>query len=148
LQTIAEIRDIKISILKALAMQYIVFFKGAFQNNLSISQLGEDLSQFGLTQQQIELVSALWAGSLHLLNNSSLSQTLMVNELVLPEWRFGVTRSNKDLRTVNTTFLQLKLNLDKGNGETNVEYVELTLPQFYQFLASLEKAKAQLDFFS
>ncbi len=47
------------------------------------------------------------------------------------EWRFGVTASSSDLDQVGSTFLQLKLVLDKGGLRENV-FVELTLPQFYQ----------------
>jgi hypothetical protein len=84
----------------------------------------------------------------------------MVNKLILPEWRFGITTGNKELREVGNTFLQLKLRLDRGDGKTNEEYIgmrfsfceltssELSLPQFYEFVATMEKAKAQMDFFS
>jgi len=45
--------------------------------------------------------------------------------------------------------MQLRLLLDAGDGKgVHQEHVELTLAQFYEFLATLEKAKAQLDFFS
>lgn len=89
----------------------------------------------------------------------------MVNKLILPEWRFGITTGNKELREVGNTFLQLKLRLDRGDGIEKEEYIgmsdtfqlslkflttflELSLPQFYEFVATMEKAKAQMDFFS
>eukprot|EP01129_Flabellula_baltica_P007345 TRINITY_DN2848_c0_g1_i2.p1 TRINITY_DN2848_c0_g1~~TRINITY_DN2848_c0_g1_i2.p1 ORF type:complete len:200 (+),score=45.21 TRINITY_DN2848_c0_g1_i2:152-751(+) len=148
LNEFAERYGIKIGGVKQLAQAFIMFFKGAFQNNLNSTQISEDLQQFGFDDEQIQLISGRWTLSLSSLNSSSLSQTLMVNQLLLPEWRFGVTASNKDIRGVGATFLQMKLSLDMGNDNTSEEYIELTLPQFYQFLASMEKAKAQLDYFS
>jgi hypothetical protein len=75
---------------------------------------------------------------------------------------------------VGSTFLQLKLVLNKGVSTENVSMgtqlpcssrtacsmmilippfrfhvaTELSLPQFYQFLHEMEKAKTSLDFFS
>jgi len=73
--------------------------------------------------------------------------TLSVNKLILPEWRFGITASNKHMKDAGSTFLQLKLVIDGGDGQTKDEYVEFSLPQFYEFVATMEKAKAQMDFF-
>ncbi|CAB1336308.1 unnamed protein product [Coregonus sp. 'balchen'] len=42
---------------------------------------------------------------------------------------------------------QLKLVIRKGNSTENV-YMELTLPQFYNFLHEMERAKASMDCFS
>jgi hypothetical protein len=96
--------------------------------------------------------------------------TLMVNQLVDMEWKFGVTASNRfhyffvfffvkdysnhfqinnsDMAKVGASFLQIKMTLDKGNTTTEDVHLELTLPQFYEFLAQMQKAKANLDFFS
>jgi len=134
--------------LQTLARPYILFLKGAYQNNLSATQISEDLNRFGWPQPSTAVVAVLWKRASSDLSTSSLGETLMVNKLVLPEWRFGITASNKELKDVGSTFLQLKLVLDRGDGETRDEYVELSLPQFYEFVATMEKAKAQMDFFS
>ena len=41
-----------------------------------------------------------------------------------------------------------ELVLDKGNNVREDVFMELTLPQFYQFLAQMESAKQHLDFLS
>jgi len=60
------------------------------------------------------------------------------------EWKFGVTASSSELSHLGQCFLQLKLVLNKGGKKENV-LMELTLPQFYKFLAQMEAAKRQCD---
>jgi len=141
-------QGVGLAMLKNLSQAYIVLLKGAFQNNLSPAQLAEDLTQLEWAPECVAAVGRMWKTNKASLTSSSLGKTLMVNKLVLPEWRFGITTGNKDLRELGSTFLQLKLILDIGDGQTSEEYVELTLPQFYEFVATMEKAKAQMDVFS
>mmetsp|Transcript_30308 Transcript_30308/g.33862 ORF Transcript_30308/g.33862 Transcript_30308/m.33862 type:complete len:87 (-) Transcript_30308:185-445(-) len=78
---------------------------------------------------------------------SVLQQALTANcgHLVGMDWRFGVTTSNKNLERVGSTFLQLKLSIDRGGGNIHKVHLELTLPQFYKFMGEMEKAKANLE---
>eukprot|EP00249_Psilotum_nudum_P000662 c12742_g1_i2 orf=341-565(-) len=55
-------------------------------------------------------------------------------------WRLGVTAANDELKTVGRTFVQINLVLDHKSI-----FLELSLSEFYEFLASLEKLKARLD---
>ena len=82
------------------------------------------------------------------------------------EWKFGVTAATNDLRHCGNSYLQLRLVLDKGNNRTqtvtmgkmivniktfqkniNNIIIELTLPQFYEFMKEMERAKSSLDYF-
>jgi len=67
--------------------------------------------------------------------------------LVDATWRFGVTVSSDDLAKIGTTYVQLALTVDRG-GRLVREVVELSLPQFYAMLASLERAKSYVDYLS
>ena len=49
---------------------------------------------------------------------------------------------------VGSTFLHLKLVVDLGSGAREDVFMELTLPQFYEFMADMEKAKTMVDFLS
>ena len=49
---------------------------------------------------------------------------------------------------IGSTFLQLKMVVDKGAGVTEDVFMELSLPQFYDFLSQMEKAKTYVDFLS
>ena len=92
------------------------------------------------------------------------------------QWRFGITASNSELIHSGVSFLQLKLVLDKGVDHEVVNmgiffiffpyfilfilinfvfcflffvlFLELTLPQFYELLQELEKAKQALTSYS
>jgi len=125
----------------------LIFFREALKANLSPAALIDDLRQFGLEEEKANLIANKWKTNFVAISSSVVGNTLMVNQLLDMEWRFGVTTSNKDVHRVGTTFLQFKLVLDKGGNKTSNEYLELTLPQFYQFLSEMERAKASLDLF-
>ena len=75
------------------------------------------------------------------------AQALSVDRLVDMEWRFGVTASTSELKSVGATFLQLKLVLEKRDGGgAGAVHLELTLPQFYEFLGKMEKCQAYMDY--
>jgi len=146
--TLSQTSAIPVVLWKNMGRGLIVMFKGAFQNSLTVPNFLEDLAQLGFSGPLSTFIADKWRASQSMLTTSSLGKTLSINKLLLPEWRFGITASNKELQNAGSTFMQLKLVLDKGDGEKYFENVELTLPQFYEFLATMEKAKAQLDFFS
>eukprot|EP00743_Colponemidia_sp_Colp-15_P001066 GILK01001177.1.p1 GENE.GILK01001177.1~~GILK01001177.1.p1 ORF type:complete len:197 (-),score=35.13 GILK01001177.1:789-1379(-) len=133
--------------LKNLLRSYIVFFRGSISQQLTEVQLTNDLTEIGVTAENAAAVCEKWKEFSPALAQAAASRTLRVNELLDMEWRFGVTSANSDLEQVGSTFLQLKLVLDKGSHRENV-FMELTLPQFYQFLSDIEKAKTVLDLFS
>lgn len=80
--------------------------------------------------------------------NNLLSRALTNNQLVDMDWVFGVTASSDDCDNVGKTFLQLKLILQSSAGSKQTVVMELSLDQFYQFLASMEKCKSYLDYVS
>ncbi|XP_038866876.1 COMM domain-containing protein 7 isoform X2 [Salvelinus namaycush] len=101
----------------------------------------------GVSEDKADHFSQQWSLHYPVLSRLAVGQTLMVNQLVDMEWKFGVTVGTSELQKVGNTFLQLKLVIRKGNSTENV-YMELTLPQFYNFLHEMERAKASMDCFS
>jgi len=111
--------------------------------------LKEDLIAFGISEERATQTATKWRQKFILLSRTVIeTQTLMVNNLVDMEWKFGVTASNSDLGKVRSSYLQLKLVVDKGNNTTENIHMELTLPQFYEFLHEMQKAKSNLEIFS
>uniref|UniRef100_A0A673KAN6 COMM domain-containing protein 7-like n=1 Tax=Sinocyclocheilus rhinocerous TaxID=307959 RepID=A0A673KAN6_9TELE len=128
--------------LRALMKSVLLLPHGALKRNLTAEQVKADLLSLG----------TIFLHSHHLIHYPVLSrlavgQTLMVNQLVDMEWKFGVTVGTSELQKTGNIFLQLKLVIRKGNKTENV-YMELTLPQFYNFLHEMERAKASMDCFS
>jgi hypothetical protein len=125
----------------------LLFLKGSLKYNLNQALVKADLQTLGMSDQHADVIVGRWEQNLLGLS-VSMGQTVMANQLVDMEWKFGVTASSSDLKAVGSTFLQLKLVIDKGAGVTEDVHMELTLPQFYEFLASMEKAKTHLDYLS
>ncbi|KAI5612427.1 COMM domain-containing protein 7 [Silurus asotus] len=133
--------------LRALMKSILLLPHGAMKNNLTAEQVKEDLLSLGLTEDKASHFSEQWRIHYPVLSRLAVAQTLMVNQLVDMEWKFGVTVGTSELQKAGHIFLQLKLVLRKGNTTENV-YIELTLPQFYNFLHEMERAKANMDCFS
>ncbi|XP_072304594.1 COMM domain-containing protein 7 [Eucyclogobius newberryi] len=133
--------------LKNLMKSVLLVPQGAMKKNLSAEQIREDLETLGLNEDKAVQFSLQWAEHWATLSRLAVRQTLMVNQLVDMEWKFGVTVGTSEMHKVGNIFLQLKLVIRKGNSTENV-YMELTLPQFYNFLHELERAKASMDCFT
>jgi len=147
ISALSQETGIALGVLKNSVRGTLFFFKAAIKATLTNAYLKEDLVKFGITDEKADLMASRWKQSFAALSRAMISQTLMVSQIVDIEWRFGVTASNTELQQVGSTFLQLKLVLDKGTNTESV-FMELTLPQFYQFLHEMETAKQHLDYFS
>jgi hypothetical protein len=119
----------------------------ALSNGYSIQKVGERYTELGLKQEAVNALMKVWKVHSASIANNLLSRALTNNQLVDMDWVFGVTASSDDCDHVGKTFLQLKLTLQNSDGKQTV-VMELTLDQFYQFLASLEKCKSYLDYVS
>ncbi|XP_061552072.1 COMM domain-containing protein 7 isoform X1 [Phycodurus eques] len=129
-------------------MKSIIFVpQGAMKRNLTAEQLKEDLQTLGLHEDKAAHFSQQWAEHRAALCRLAAQQTLTVNRLVDMEWKFGVTVGTSEIHKMSNIFLQLKLVVQKGNATENL-YMELNLPQFYNFLHEMERAKASMDSFS
>uniref|UniRef100_A0A674BCK0 COMM domain containing 7 n=1 Tax=Salmo trutta TaxID=8032 RepID=A0A674BCK0_SALTR len=75
-------------------------------------------------------------------------RNLMKSVLLLPHGEIDRALTNKQIYKNRLFSCKcLKLVIRKGNSTENV-YMELTLPQFYNFLHEMERAKASMDCFS
>ncbi|XP_058619533.1 COMM domain-containing protein 7 [Onychostoma macrolepis] len=133
--------------LRALMKSVLLLPHGALKRNLTAEQVKADLLSLGLNEDKASNFSDQWRIHYPVLSRLAVGQTLMVNQLVDMEWKFGVTVGTSELQKTGNIFLQLKLVIRKGNTTENV-YMELTLPQFYNFLHEMERAKASMDCFS
>ncbi|XP_078595951.1 COMM domain-containing protein 7-like [Branchiostoma floridae x Branchiostoma japonicum] len=147
LDEFAEHHGISAGPLKNVVKSLLSVLNGALRRNLTPALLKEDLTNLGVTEERASYLESQWKSNLAALSRMAMGQTLMVNQLVDMEWKFGVTAASSEVQKVGNTFLQLKLVVNKGDRTENV-YMELTLPQFYSFLHEMEKAKSSLEYFT
>lgn len=122
-------------------------FEAGMMNGWSSQLLSTNLaSEYEMPEQVVKLAAKKWAANRGRITISSLSKTLKANQLVDMDWSFGVTASNDSYDEIGKTFLQLKLTFDRDVGvHGRFMFLELTVDQFFQFLASLEKCKQYLE---
>lgn len=147
LEEFAAANSLPVNGLKNITKSLLIFYKAALKKNLSTSHVKDDLVQLGLSDEKASQFSQQWKSQIVAISRVAAGQTLMVNQLVDMEWRFGVTAADSDMRKVGNSYLQLKLVVDKGT-KTEEIFMELTLPQFYSFLHEMERAKSSLEYLS
>ncbi|XP_004346286.1 COMM domain-containing protein 7 [Capsaspora owczarzaki ATCC 30864] len=144
LQEFATTHGTDVQVLRDIVRSLLLFLKAATRLSLTPIHVKEDLNQLGLEEPKARFVATQWKNNSVAVTKTMVGQTLMVNQLIDMEWRFGITAGSSEIRSIGSTFLQLKLVLNRGNGPEDT-FIELTLPQFYTFLHEMEKAKTSLD---
>jgi len=147
IEAFAQSNSLKPVLVKSQVKTLLTVVRGALRYNATAKNLFEDLMQLGMAQDRSKLIAKYYNQNYVAMSRTAIGQTLMVNKLVDLDWKFGVTIGSNQQRQVGSTFLQLKLVLDKGEKTENI-YMELTLEQFYKFLRDMEIAKNSLDYFS
>jgi hypothetical protein len=102
--------------------------------------------QVGLSNTVTQEIIQTWNNFEKKIGKYLISKVLSKNRLVDLDWSFGVTSSTEEQDHVGKTFLQLKLVIDDDEQGRRVTFLEMSVDQFYQFLASLEKCRTFLDF--
>ena len=137
-------------IVKACMRGFLVYIQQALQQSRTPTQVESDLKlSYGV--QHAQTIGNLWKADFMALSRSVIAKTLTVNDLVDMQWRFGATASSDELESIGSTFLQLKLTISSSaasEGEREQVFMELSLPQFYEFLGNMKKASAAMDFLS
>ncbi|XP_053106896.1 COMM domain-containing protein 7 [Hemicordylus capensis] len=144
LSEFATVNKISLGPLKNIVKSLLLVPNGALKRTLSAEQVRADLITLGLSEEKAGYFEEQWKEHSPTLSRLAVGQTLMINQLIDMEWKFGVTAGSSELEKVGSIFLQLKLVVKKGNQIEPV-YVELTLPQFYSFLHEMERVKTSLD---
>lgn len=139
--------NIEISELESTVQVLLQVCKDAVKKGKPLTQLLDELRKLGLKEEQTEIFSKQWEKLCSSLMQST-ADIIPINPLVDMEWKFGVTSASSQLNTVGNVFLQMKLEVDQGNGRTKTVCFELQLSEFYAFLHEMERARASLDYLS
>ncbi|CAM9577535.1 unnamed protein product [Bubo scandiacus] len=153
LSDFATMNKISLGPLKNIVKSILLVPNGALKRNLSSEQVRADFIALGLSEEKASYFAEQWKVNSPTLTRLAVGQTLMINQLVDMEWKFGVTAGSSELEKVGSIFLQGELAvLEKKRA---FEYAkapgvagELTLPQFYSFLHEMERVKTSLESFS
>ncbi|XP_010189875.1 PREDICTED: COMM domain-containing protein 7 [Mesitornis unicolor] len=143
----ATMNKISLGPLKNIVNSILLVPSGALKRNLSSEQVRADFIALGLSEEKAVYFAQQWNVNSPTLTRLAVGHTLMINQLIDMEWKFGVTAGSSELKKVGSIFLQLKLVVKKGSQMENV-HIELTLPQFYSFLHEMERVKTSLESFS
>ncbi|XP_066480414.1 COMM domain-containing protein 7 [Tiliqua scincoides] len=144
LSEFAATNKVSLGPLKSIVKSLLLVPSGALKRTLSAEQVREDLITLGLSEEKASYFEEQWKENAPTLSRLAVGQTLMVNQLIDMEWKFGVIAGSSELKKVGSIFLQLKLMVKQGNQIEPV-YIELTLPQFYSFLHEMERVKTSLE---
>uniref|UniRef100_A0A8C0ILM4 COMM domain containing 7 n=1 Tax=Chelonoidis abingdonii TaxID=106734 RepID=A0A8C0ILM4_CHEAB len=140
LSEFATMNEISLGPLKNIIKSILLIPNGALKRNLSSEQVRADFIALG----SVHFLLLQWKLNSPTLTRLAVGQTLMINQLIDMEWKFGgklsaisslhftVTAGSSELEKVGSIFLQVKL----------------TLPQFYSFLHEMERVKTTLECFS
>ncbi|GFQ77095.1 COMM domain-containing protein 7 [Trichonephila clavata] len=139
---------IEFSELEPILQLLLQLTRDAVRKNTSWTQLHDELLNLGMSEHQVDLFSKWWEKVRSSLVQTTAAETVPINPLIDIEWKFGVSSASSQLNTVGNVFLQMKLEVDQGNGRTKIVCFELQLSEFYSFLHEMERARASLDYLS
>jgi hypothetical protein len=126
----------------------VYFESTVISHGVEVDYLRRRCQALALSESSTQLIVQAWLNQNSKLASHLLSKIVTQNKLIDLDWSFGVTAASDDCDHVGKTFLQLKLTVEQEREGRRVIFLELSLDQFYQFLASLEKCKSYLDFVS
>uniref|UniRef100_A0A7M4FVP2 COMM domain containing 7 n=1 Tax=Crocodylus porosus TaxID=8502 RepID=A0A7M4FVP2_CROPO len=131
LSEFAAMNKISLGPLKNIVKSLLLVPNGALKRNLSSEQVRADFIALGLSEEKASYFAEQWKLNSPTLTSLAVGQTLMINQLIDMEWKFGGNGSQHEW--------------DVGCRNRNPE---LTLPQFYSFLHEMERVKTSLECFS
>uniref|UniRef100_A0A8C3IYE1 COMM domain containing 7 n=1 Tax=Chrysemys picta bellii TaxID=8478 RepID=A0A8C3IYE1_CHRPI len=147
LSEFATMNEISLGPLKNIIKSILLIPNGALKRNLSTEQVRADFIALGLSEEKASYFAEQWKLNSPTLTRLAVGQTLMINQLIDMEWKFGVTAGSSELEKVGSIFLQ-KWDFKYSWVFFPPLSAELTLPQFYSFLHEMERVKTSLECFS
>lgn len=120
----------------------LIISKEARRNMLTSGQLYSDMLKLKMDSACASAFCQAWKQNF--LQSQDAFDAIPPKRLLDVDWKFGVTASSDALARVGNCYLQLKMVVAKGSESENV-LMELSIPQFFEFMHEMEKAKFELD---
>ena len=137
---------INAAIIKSSTRGLILFYQECMKEGMTVSQIHARCIELVLDVVLSEAIVETWNKKTVKVAASLVSRTIKANKLIDMDWSFGVTAGSSDALQVGKTYLQLRLTIDEQSHGIRVYFFELSVEQFYSFLASIEAAKQYVDF--
>nr|XP_012310620.1 COMM domain-containing protein 7 isoform X1 [Aotus nancymaae] len=128
LSEFATTNQISLGSLRSIMKSLLLVPNGALKKSLTAKQVQADFITLGLSEEKATYFAEKWKQNAPTLAQWAIGQTLMINQLIDMEWKFGVTSGSSELEKVGSIFLQLKLVVKKGNQTENVYIGESEFP--------------------
>ena len=137
------------SVVQGLSKHLIVIWQNAIREGWDETRLKAMTESSGLSSAVSVALGKHWKKCSKLVASSGPGRSIEGNEVVDMDWSFGVTAASNDSGNIGKTFLQMRLTLlDKTTENVRNVFLELSLEQFYHFLAQLEGCKTAIDILS
>eukprot|EP00043_Microstomoeca_roanoka_P025898 m.10226 g.10226 ORF g.10226 m.10226 type:complete len:188 (-) comp5951_c0_seq1:112-675(-) len=140
----AETHDVNKKVAQASFRGWLSYFRHAQRTNTNVKTFFDELMRIGFAKGKAQYVAKKFKANEQALTRTLIGNTFVINEIVDMQWKFGVTAGSSEFRHTGESFLQLKLILQRGTQREEA-YIELSLPQFYDFLKQMETAKSCLE---
>ncbi|XP_061486140.1 COMM domain-containing protein 7-like [Rhineura floridana] len=95
--------------LKNIVKSLLLVPNGALKRILSAEQVRADLITLGLSEEKAGYFAEQWKEKSPTLTLLAVGQTLMINQLIDMEWKFGVTAGSSELGKAGSNFMQVGL---------------------------------------
>ncbi|XP_054701908.1 COMM domain-containing protein 7 isoform X1 [Grus americana] len=109
LSDFATMNKISLGPLKNIVKSILLVPNGALKRNLSSEQVRADFIALGLSEEKASYFAEQWKVNSPTLTRLAVGHTLMINQLIDMEWKFGVTAGSSELEKVGSIFLQVNL---------------------------------------
>lgn len=145
LDDFASSNGIKVTPLKHMSKVLLIVGNAMMQKNLSVIQIESDLLGMSVSDTHAQKFCQKWKVSAGKMQTKLLVSSIKGKKLVEFDWKFGVTASSSELRKVGTCFIQMKFSVEGADRKRQDYMTEMSLPQFYDFMHDVEKAKINLE---
>lgn len=150
MSAVTKTHGVKKGVVKEICKLLIVTWQNAMRECWDDKRLQQLAVSCGLAEDLSKTLSKHWMKCSKLMTSGiSGNKNIEGKDVVDMDWSFGVTAASSDNSEVGSPYLQMRLTIrDKGTEETQTVFLELTLEQFYHFLAQLEACKTAIDILS
>ncbi|XP_076967638.1 COMM domain-containing protein 7 isoform X2 [Tamandua tetradactyla] len=121
LSEFATTHQISLGPLRSIVKSLLLVPNGALKRSLTAEQVRADFITLGLSEDKATYFSEKWKQNCPTLARWAIGQTLMINQLIDMEWKFGVTSGSSELEKVGSIFLQTSCVLGSVVSAGNTE---------------------------